>query len=438
MTTILVADDVSENRYLLVSLLEGHGYDVIPAVDGAEALRLAQESPPDLVVTDLMMPAMDGFELCRRWRQDERLQHVPFLVYTATYTDPRDERLALSLGADRFLIKPQHPEMLLQVVREVLEGADRCDANARQVARGADVLLLQEHNDALRRKLEKKVKDLEAEVARRTAVEAELRESERNFRLLAENAMDVVWSMEFGGRFNYVSPAVERLQGFTTSEALALPLRELVGSGALEVIERELVRARADLAAGRTPTGSGLFEFEQPRKDGSTVWTEVSASIMTDEAGRAVGVQGVTRDISARKRAEVATRQALDDLARKKQELEGLLDAATAILTGQDFATIARRIFDSATAVTGARSGYVALLSASGEENELVFLESGGLPCTVDASLPMPVCGLRREAYRSGVVVCDNAFMRGPWAEFMPEGHVELHNVLWEQILRNG
>ncbi|MBN1610631.1 MAG: response regulator [Polyangiaceae bacterium] len=434
MTTILVADDVSENRYLLVALLEGNGYAVVSAADGDEALRLARSSPPDLIVTDIMMPVMDGFELCRRWRQDERLKRIPFVVYTATYTDPKDERLALNLGADRFLIKPQKPETLMQVVREVLESAVSGRADAQHLAPAQNVALLLEHNDALRRKLEKKVRDLEAEVARRTAAEAELRESERKFRLLAENAMDVVWSMGFDGRVTYLSPAVEKLQGFTPAEALGLSLRELIGPEAQELVDRELARAHTDLAAGRMPSGSGLFEFEQPCKDGSTVWTEVSASVMTDETGNAVGVQGVTRNITARKRAEQETRSALEALARKKHELEGLLDAATAILAGEDFATIARRIFDTARALTGAESGYVALLSPSGEENELVFLESGRRPCTVDQSLPMPLRGLRGEAYRTGEVVCDNAFMSSAWARFLPEGHVELGNVLFAPL----
>ncbi|MBN1605651.1 MAG: response regulator [Polyangiaceae bacterium] len=258
MTKILVADDIAENRYLLTALLEASGFEVVPAADGVEALRLARSSPPDVIVTDIMMPAMDGFELCRQWKRDELLQRVPFVIYTATYTDPQDERLALSLGADRFLVKPQKPEALLEAVREVLEASDRDAGSVRRAARDDDVELLQQHNEALGRKLEKKTRDLGLEIVKCEAVEAALRDSERKFRLMAENALDVVWTMGFDGRFTYMSPSVEKLQGFTPAEALAMPLGELVGPQAYAVIEAELALARSELAAGRI--GDALVE----------------------------------------------------------------------------------------------------------------------------------------------------------------------------------
>ncbi len=311
MTKILVADDASDNRYMLVALLEGHGYEVVAVTNGAEALAQAQSSPPDLIVTDVLMPVLDGFELCRRWKQDERLKRIPFVVYTATYTDPEDERLALSLGADRFLVKPLKPGLLLGVVREVLEEVGRDPAAVRPgPGVGGEAEAQRLHAEALMRKLEKKVLQLEGEVARRNQVESALRESERRFRLLAENALDVVWSMGFDGRFTYVSPAVETLQGYSPAEVLKLPLQEVLGREALKLVGDEMASILGDLDAGRDPSGrSGLFEIEQPCKDGSTVWTEISVGAMRDEGGKAIGIQGVTRNITKRKRAEQLLRE---------------------------------------------------------------------------------------------------------------------------------
>ena len=158
MTRILVADDVEQNRYMLASLLRGHGYEVDVCTNGAEALELAQKTPPNLIISDLLMPVMDGFELCRRWKQDAELRDVPFMVYTATYTDAKDERLARNLGADCFLVKPQKVDVLLAEVAGVLE---RAPSRVQRSTPEEEQNSLREHNDALVRKLTKKVRELQ-------------------------------------------------------------------------------------------------------------------------------------------------------------------------------------------------------------------------------------------------------------------------------------
>src|SRR5262245_42100037 len=106
MKKILIVDDQERDLYLLKTLLGAHGYQVVEAVNGAEALRFATANPPDVIISDILMPVMDGFSLCREWKKDEELRDIPFVFYTATYTDPKDEEFALSLGAARFIVKP--------------------------------------------------------------------------------------------------------------------------------------------------------------------------------------------------------------------------------------------------------------------------------------------------------------------------------------------
>ena len=122
MTTqrILIVDDLQENRYLLKALLEGNGFEVFMASEGKEALRLAKATPPNAVVTDLMMPGMDGFSLCRAWMQNDALWRIPLIVYTATYTDEKDRRFILDLGADAFVIKPAEPESLVRTIQQII------------------------------------------------------------------------------------------------------------------------------------------------------------------------------------------------------------------------------------------------------------------------------------------------------------------------------
>ncbi len=158
---ILSADDKPENLYMIEALLRGHGHTVDSASNGLDALKLAERGVYDLIIADILMPRMDGFQLCRELKKDARLRHIPFIFYTATYTDPRDASLALSLGADRFLIKPLEPEAFIREIEEVV-------ANKVPLAPGAgeepedEAIYLKEYNARLIAKLEKKMLDLEA------------------------------------------------------------------------------------------------------------------------------------------------------------------------------------------------------------------------------------------------------------------------------------
>lgn len=115
-------------------------------------------------------------------------------------------------------------------------------------------------------------------------------------------------------------------------------------------------------------------------------------------------------------------------------ELEAMLAASKAVLQYSSFTESARQIFDQAKIITGATAGYVALLSDTGEENEVLFLDAGGAPCSVDPELPMPIRGLREQAYRTQETVYDNDFWNSEWTEFLPDGHVKMTNVMFAPL----
>ena len=183
MMRVLIVDDNAVNLYLLESILKGNGFEVTRAVNGKEALESARGSPPDLIISDILMPVMDGFELCRQWRSDERLTGIPFIVYTATYTDPKDEKFALKLGADRFIVKPTKPDLLIKEVRAVLDEARQNQATVSEKPPVDEREILQEYNEVLFRKLEKKVRQLESEIEARKGIQEQretlIRELER-------------------------------------------------------------------------------------------------------------------------------------------------------------------------------------------------------------------------------------------------------------------
>ncbi len=115
-----------------------------------------------------------------------------------------------------------------------------------------------------------------------------------------------------------------------------------------------------------------------------------------------------------------------------------MLEAARAVLDCATFEETARAIFAICKNLFGATAGYVALLSGGGTENEVVFLDAGGIACTVDPSLPMPIRGLRAQAYRTGEAAFENNFADSPWMKLMPPGHAPLRNVMFTPLLVAG
>jgi PAS domain S-box-containing protein len=146
----------------------------------------------------------------------------------------------------------------------------------------------------------------------------------------------------------------------------------------------------------------------------------------------------LNREIGQRRQIEMELEGALEESRQRQREVASLLNGARAVLEHQDFAITARAIFDSCKAVVGASAGYVALLKEDGRENEVLFLDAGGLACSVDASLPMPVRGLRAAAYHDGRAVYDNEFAASEWASYLPAGHVSMGCVLFAPLVVDG
>ncbi len=302
----LIVDDSEQNLYLLQTMLKGSGYDVRMAANGVEALEQARRDPPDIVISDILMPVMDGFTLCREWRKDERLQHIPFVFYTATYTDPRDEKLALSLGAARFVVKPQAPEAFAVLLRQVIEErkTGRPVPPVQSTPEETDYYRL--YSESLIRKLEDKMLELQK-------VNQGLGESEKKYRLLAENVQDVIFVLDMDLNYVYVSPSVKTLRGYDPEEAIRLPASETLTPASWDLALKTLAEGME-----REETGQGdlrrswIVELEVWRRDGSTVWTEMRFSFIRDEKNRPTGILGVTRDITERKEAEGQLQQTLE------------------------------------------------------------------------------------------------------------------------------
>ena len=120
MGVILIAFEREAELSALDQLLSGRGHRVVRSGNGLAALDAARREPPHAIVSDIVLPRMDGFALCRKWKQDERLQSIPFLFYTRRHDDPKYERFALELGAERFLARSVSPDSLVTALDELL------------------------------------------------------------------------------------------------------------------------------------------------------------------------------------------------------------------------------------------------------------------------------------------------------------------------------
>jgi signal transduction histidine kinase len=155
---ILIVDDIATNRKLLRVTLEVEGHTTLEAADGVEALQILAREKVDAVISDILMPNMDGFRLCHEIRKSERLHAMPFIIYTSTYTSPEDMKLAQTVGADKYLTKPAPAAAVLAALREVMNTlAARPVSSAPAVA---ETYMLQQYSQALVHKLEEKNAEL--------------------------------------------------------------------------------------------------------------------------------------------------------------------------------------------------------------------------------------------------------------------------------------
>jgi response regulator RpfG family c-di-GMP phosphodiesterase len=294
MPHVLIVEDHEENRNLLKMLLEANAYRVTAAGDGLEALAAARRDPPDVIVSDVLMPNMDGFALCRAWMQDAVLRMIPFIFYSATYVRTEDEQFALAQGAVRYLIKPVEAGVFLRELREMLQhwAGRAAPAPAAPLDELTSSAL---HEAALARKVEDKIEQLEATNRR-------LQESEARFRSVAEMSSDFYWESDAGRRLTLRTSSGTKPSAVTMSERGA-QMRER-----RRVVPPYLSPEGPGWAAHRAVLDAHQpfreFELSRVDSDGTVHFFLISGDPVFDASGAFTGYRGVGTDISDKKRAE--------------------------------------------------------------------------------------------------------------------------------------
>jgi PAS domain S-box-containing protein len=295
MKRVLVVDDNPSNLYLLRQLLESSSYAVEAAQHGVEALAKARLNPPDILITDLLMPEMDGYSLLRHWHRDPSLQHIPSIVYTATYTDPEDARMARDIGADAFIVKPKEGDELLAIVEQTLRQSREGTLTGSTQDEEPEQAL-SNYNAYLIRKLEKRSLEMEALATEREQAIQALQATEAQFRALADHSLDMILHAKPNQIVHWANRAA--CEGFGRSQA---EMRLAKRSELLDVTDPRL----SILLAEREATGRMQGEATALRRDGTPFPVGIS-SVIYQTASNETFANFTLRDLSAQKAAEAA------------------------------------------------------------------------------------------------------------------------------------
>ncbi len=320
---LLVVDDTYESLALLVKILAEAGYQVYPADSGELALAAVRRRLPDLVLLDICMPGIDGLEVCRRLKEDEKTRLIP-VIMVSSHADIHDWVSALQLGASDYIYKPVRPEELLLRVRIHLALA-RASLSLEQQAgelRSANERLLAEIGQRTRAEaaLQRAYDELEVRVQDRTA---ELKRSEERFRTLIEKSPAAVYETDADGHYIYVNTKWCEFAGIGPDEA-----RQEGWQRGLHPEDREKILAQWRKHCLEGNPWNVEYRFCTP--EGRVTWVYGTAYALRNERNQVTGYIGTNLDITERRRLE-AERARMEVQQQQLQKAESLSRMAGAI-----------------------------------------------------------------------------------------------------------
>ncbi|MCK4339033.1 MAG: response regulator [Candidatus Cloacimonetes bacterium] len=261
---ILIVDDKKENLYLLETLLKGSGYEVESASNGAEALEKLRTQRFDMIISDILMPVMDGFQFCRKVKADNELKNIPFVFYTATYTNSKDEEFSLKLGADKFLRKPIEPDEFIKIIQGIVEDVEKGKIKLKKPASEEEEEVFKLYSERLIHKLEHKVLKLEKEITERKRAEEALRRVNRARKVLSECNQAVVRSKKESELLHNICELIVKAGGYRLAwvgfaeQDKKKTVRPVAQAGFEKGYLETLNITWKDIERGRGPTGTAI------------------------------------------------------------------------------------------------------------------------------------------------------------------------------------
>jgi PAS domain S-box-containing protein len=324
---ILVVDDNPANLRLLEDILGGAGYRVRLADDGELALRSARLQPPSLVLLDIRMPGMDGYEVCRCLKDDDKTRSIP-VIFLSILEDDREKVKAFQAGGVDYVNKPIHSVELLARVNAHL---GLRHAQLELEARNAEL-------EAARETLEERVRErsleleqinckLREQIEEHLQTHEALRESEERFRTLVSNIPGIVYRCASDEHWTmyYISNTIEEMTGYPASDFIGSRVRSY--TSIIHPDDRAIVTEK--VWEGVSKKQSFTIDYQIITSEGSVRSVYERGQGVYGSDGRLQYLDGVIFDITERKRSE-------EEIRRLKNYLANIIDSMPSILVGMD------------------------------------------------------------------------------------------------------
>jgi PAS domain S-box-containing protein len=306
MQKILAIDDKMDNLVTLSGLLKNlmPGCALITAQSGMEGIEKAKAGQPDVILLDVMMPEMDGFETCRRLKTDDSTKHIPVIMITAIRTDPRSRIKCLEIGADAFLAKPIDEYELVSQVKVAL-----------RIKRAEDAL--REERDSLERLIEERTAELSRVNKSLQAEITERKQAEEQLRFVTDHAPVLIAHCDRERRYKFVNQPYAQMFGLLAADLVGKHPRDLLGEEAYALAAPHMETALAGQAAE--------YDLMLPATPDGPRFVHVGYAPERDASGRVVGFIAALADITERKQAE-------DELANKSIILRSIIDNSGSLI----------------------------------------------------------------------------------------------------------
>lgn len=351
---LLYVDDMTENFFFMENLIIGRDIELFTAINGVQALEIMENNDFDVIVTDIMMPEMDGFTLCRKIITNPRYQKIPIIVLTGTYTSNQDAKLALQLGVDEYITKPcDHAFLLRRILELGVKGKEAAIPDFSDAKKEENMLSL--FNRRLVRKLEQKAHELEVKVKENEIALDSLKHSQLLLRATQELAKLSGWEFDLETRKLRLTQRIYNIEGQNSKDRI-YDIGEYKFTYVNPEDEKRNMRLFQKMVEDNTPFES---EFWLKEEDGNEIFCRAAAEIDRENDV----VIGILQDFTEQKLLEMRE-ESLKEQLIQAQKLEAIGQLAGGI--AHDFNNVLTVIL-----------GYAEEIMAKVQENDTFKTDAG-------------------------------------------------------------